>query len=86
MRVGKAKALITICDVPACSHPRPERLSELKALAKEYLKRPEVKARAEELRRVLGGESNSGWPSVVGVGSGSLQGEGDTSQVSPSSP
>lgn len=40
-------------------YPRPERLNELKALAKEYLEQPEVKARAEELRRVLRGESNS---------------------------
>lgn len=63
-------------------YPRPERLNELKALAKEYLERPEVKARAEELRRVLRGESNSGWPSVVGVGGGSLPREGGTSSGS----
>lgn len=40
-----------------------EKLDELKALAKEYVQRPEIKARAKELRRVLRGETgNSGWP------------------------
>lgn len=55
-----------------------EKLDELKALAKEYTQRPEIKARAEELRRLLRGEnSNSGWPSI-GRGGGSGDDGGDS--------
>lgn len=54
------------CHATPC-HARVERLDELKALAKEYVQRPEIKARAKELRRVLRGEAgNSGWPSRGG--------------------
>ncbi|CAM9493080.1 unnamed protein product, partial [Discosporangium mesarthrocarpum] len=35
----------------------PEQLEQLKALAKEYTQRPEIQARAKELRRLLSGES-----------------------------
>lgn len=50
---------------------RVERLDSLKTLAKEYVQRPEVQARAKELRRILRGESNSsGWPSIGGGGGG----------------
>ncbi|CAN0132860.1 unnamed protein product [Ectocarpus sp. 4 AP-2014] len=60
---------------------RVEKLDELKALAKEYTQRPDIKARAEELRRVLRGEnSNSGWPSIGrGGGSGDDGGDGGDS-------
>lgn len=48
-----------------------EKLDELKALAKEYVQRPDIKARAKELRRVLRGESgNLGWPSRGGYRGG----------------
>lgn len=78
------------------SRARVERLDSLKALAKEYVERPEVQARAKELRRILRGESsNSGWPSIGSGGSDSVgsggsggkgKNEGDTSSSSsPSS-
>lgn len=41
---------------------RPEKLKELKDVAKEYARRPEVKARIEELQRVLNGETGFGLP------------------------
>lgn len=46
---------------------RPEKLAELKTLAKEYVSSPEVQARAKELRRLLrGDETNFSWPGSGG--------------------
>lgn len=45
---------------------REEKLDGLKTIAKEYLERPEIKARTEELRRLLSGEAVLGRPSVFG--------------------
>lgn len=44
---------------------RPEKLEELKLMAKEYASRPEVQARIKELQDVLNGEAGSG---LLGVG------------------
>lgn len=69
LRLPPPVQLPPLSPPPPCTG-RPERLDALKKLAKEYVERPEVKAKAEELRRVLRGDANSGWPSVGGGGGG----------------
>lgn len=64
---------------------RQEKLDGLKALAKEYVKRPEIQARAEELRRLLRGEANTGWLST-GVGGSAAVPLQERSYFSPQPP